>query len=202
MKSVTLLACWLGVVFCGPAQAQKVKIFQAKVIHYDYSSIKGIVYDVSPQGLVMLDKKTVAAMSKKEVRQALLDNQLPTFVVPFQEIGQIAIRRLNSAGRGFGIGYLASFITLETSMVVSTLSDNSMGCDGTQRKPTLGDAIIGASCAAPPGILVFGVVSLVGGGIGSLVGLIPRKQIQLNSIYPEEDARKKLGPYALALQGK
>ena len=180
--------------------AQKVKIYQTRIFHYDHSSIKGIVYDVSPQGVVLLDKKGVSALSAKAIREAVSNQQLPSFTVPYQEIRLLNIKRRRAAGRGFGLGYLASFVTLETMMAASILSSDKTGCDGSRQKPTLGDALIGASCAAPPGILVIGVASFVGGGIGSLIGAIPVKQITLDSRNPEIDAREKLKKYALVLQ--
>lgn len=200
MKNISIFLCLLPVLLSGAAQAQKAKIYQAKVFHYDQSAIKGIVYDVSPQGIVLLDKKAVSALSAKDIREAILNNQLPSFTVPFEEIQRMNISRRKAAGKGFGIGYLASFITLETIMAASILSSDKVGCDGSRDKASLYQALIGASCAAPPGIMFNGVASLIAGGIGSLVGSIPVKQISLDSQNPEEDARKKLKNYALLLK--
>ena len=200
MKSLTI-CIWLALLLGGgTAHAQKTKIFQTRITHYDNSSTKGILYDVGPQGLIMLDAKTVSALSKKDVRSALLNNQLPTFVVPFQEIREISVRRWGAAGKGFGLGYLASFITLETVMAANALSSPKMGCDGVRRKPSLGSALIGASCAAPPGIVGIAAVSFAGGGLGSLVSAISQKYLSLDPRQPEVDAREKLGRYALAPQ--
>jgi len=52
----------------------------------------------------------------------------------------------------------------------------------------------------PPGILVIGVVSFIGGGIGSLVGAVASRQFILDPNNQEGDARKKLKKYALLLQ--
>jgi hypothetical protein len=200
MKNLPYFLCLVLAALSGAAQAQKVKIYQTRFYHYDQSSVKGIVYDVGPQGVVLLDKKAASALSAKAIRKAVSTDQLPRFTVPFQEIQRINIKRYKAAGKGFGLGYLASFVTLETSMIANTLSSDKIGCDGTRQKPSFGEAVIGASCAAPPGILVFGIVSLVGGGIGSLIGSIPVKQLTLDSRNPETDAREKLGKYALLLQ--
>lgn len=200
MKNVSTLCCIFLLFLSGIAQAQKVKIFKAKVFHFDNSRSKGIVYDVSPQGVVLLDTKTVSAMSARSIREAISQNQLPSFTVPFTDLRLMNIKRRRAAGKGFGLGYLASFVTLETIMVANALSSNKTGCDGSGQKPSFGDAVIGASCAAPPGILVFGVVSLVGGGLGSLIGSIPIKQISLNAENQEADAREKLTKYAIISQ--
>lgn len=191
MKRLTTSLCLL--MLAGTALAQKPKIFRTKVFHFDHSSVKGIVYDVNPQGIVLLDPKTVSAMSPRDIRESVLKNQLPTFTVPFDEVASMNIRRRRSSARGFGLGYLASFVTLETVMAASALSqDNGRGCGGSRQKLTLGDALISASCAAPPGILVMGVVSVVGGGIGSIIGAIPKKQIRFDPKNQEVDAREKL----------
>lgn len=200
MKNLSIFFCLLLVLLYSSTQAQKIKIYQAKVYHFDHSTTKGIVYDVSPQGIVFLDKKAISAMSAKNIQEALSNNQLPRFTVPFDGIHFMNIKRRRSSGRGFGIGYLASFVTLETIMAASILSQDNIGCAGLQQKVSLGDALIGASCAAPPGIFVIGIVSFVGGGLGSLIGSIPVKQISINSINPEMNAREKLKKYALLLQ--
>jgi hypothetical protein len=200
MKNTPFFLCFAFVVLSGAVQAQKFKIYRAKVVHFDYSATKGIVYDVSPQGIVLLDSKVVSAMSTKEIQSAVLNDQLPQFTVPFREIQAVKIKRRGAAGKGFGLGYLASFVTLETIMAASVLSSgDKMGCDGSPRKATLSDALIGASCAAPPGILVFGIVSFVGGGIGSLIGSIPVREFNLDPHNPETDAREKLQKYALLM---
>ncbi len=201
MKILTVFLCLLFVLVSGRTQAQKTKIFRAKIIHYDHSTVKGVVYDVIPEGVVLLDPKAVSAMSAREVRASVLTSQLPTFTVPFNEIESINIWRRRSSGRGFGLGYLASFVTLETGMATSVLSQGSRrGCDGTLQKPNLSDAFIGGSCAAPPGILVIGVASFLGGGIGSVVGAFPRKRLSFDTANQEGDARAKLEKYALLLQ--
>ncbi len=200
MKRLATSLC-LALLLAGTVHAQKVKVFRTKVFHYDRSNVKGILYDVSPQGVVLLDSKAVSAMSARNIQEAILQGQLPSFVVPFDEIQSLNIRRRRSIGRGFGLGYLASFVTLETVMAASALSQsNGRGCDGSRQKLTLGDALVSASCAAPPGILVMGVVSVVGGGIGSIIGAIPKKQISLDPKNQEIDAREKLKKYALLLQ--
>jgi hypothetical protein len=47
---------------------------------------------------------------------------------------------------------------------------------------------------------VIGVVSFIGGGIGSLVGAVASRQFILDPNNQEGDARKKLKKYALLLQ--
>ncbi|MBU1822317.1 MAG: hypothetical protein KKG00_12515 [Bacteroidetes bacterium] len=201
MKNISIIFCLAIVLLATPSQAQKVKIYKARIFYFDQSTQKGVLYDVSPQGIVLLDTKTVSAMSAKDIQEAVLNSHLPSFIVPFEEVQRLHITRRRSAGKGFGIGYLASFITLETIMASIVLSfDDKTSCDGSPKKATLGDALIGASCAAPPGIFFNGIASLVGGGIGSLVGSIPVKQIRLDSQNPEMDARGKLKKYALLLQ--
>lgn len=200
MKKLPAFLCVTMLLLSASGQAQKLKIFHARVSHYDRSNVKGIVYDVSPQGVVLLDPKTVSAMSAKDIRDAVLQNQLPTFTIPFSELKEMSVRRRGAAGRSFGLGYLASFVTLETIMATNALSSNKIGCDGSRKKVTVSQALIGASCAAPPGILVIGVVSIVGGGIGSLIGTIASKQINLDPKNQENDARKKLKKYALLRQ--
>lgn len=200
MKNVATLCCIFLLFLSGMAQAQKVKIFKAKVFHFDNSRSKGIVYDVSPLGMVLLDTKTVSGMAAGSIREVISKNQLPSFTVPFNEVRLMNIKRRKSAGKGFGLGYLASFVTLETIMVVSNLSSNRIDCDGSRQKMSFGDAVIGASCAAPPGILIIGIVSFVGGGFGSLIGSIPVKKISLNAENQEADAREKLTKYAIISQ--
>ncbi len=198
MKILPLSLCLAMLSLSSTSLAQKVKIYKAKVTHYDWSATRGIVYDVSPQGVVLLDPKSVSAMSAKDIQGAVLNNQLPTFTIPFGEIQEMNIKRRGAAGRSFGLGYLASFVTLETIMAASILSQDKTGC--ARQKPTLGEALVGASCAAPPGILVIGVVSVLGGGIGSVIGTIASKHITLDPRNQEIDARRKLSKYVLLPQ--
>lgn len=200
MKKISVVLGLSMLLLSGTSQAQKVKIYRAKVFHYDRSSVTGIVYDVSPQGVVLLDSKAVSAMSARDIQEAVSKNQLPDFTVPFEEIREMNIRRRGAAGRSFGLGYLASFVTLETIMATNALASSGPGCDGSRKKVSVGEALIGASCAAPPGILVMAVVSVAGGGIGSFIGMISAKQIALDPNNQEGDARKKLKKYALLRQ--
>lgn len=199
MKNVTIFICLFLVLILKPVHAQKARIFQAKVVHFDYSAVKGILYGVSPQGVVLLDKKAVSAMSANDIHTSIENNQLPTFTVPFSEIQQIKIKRRGAAGKGFGLGYLASFVTLQTIMTANALSSDKIGCDGSRQKASFGKAFVGASCAAPPGILVNGIAAFFGGGLGSLLGSIPVREITFDSRNPEDDAREKLKKYALVL---
>lgn len=156
--------------------------------------------NVSSQGGVLLDSKAVADMLAKDIQKAVLKIQLPDFIVSFEEIRDTNVRRRRAAGRSFGLGNLASFVTLETIMAANALASNGPGCDGSRKKVSVGEALIGASCASPPGILVMAVVSVVGGGICSFIGMISAKQIALDPNNQENDARKKLKKYAILLQ--
>ena len=165
------------------ARKKKIKLYRLAITQYNNSRVKGILYDVSEQGLVLISAKDFRDKPYHVISKALEEGQIQALKVTYDGVKTLNLRRKGSSGRGFAIGALGSFAITALLAVGTT---------------TFGG---GCGCAGPPAVLVLPpIAGLLGGAIGSIAGLVPKKTIQLDPDRLYESADSNLREYSLVAQ--
>ncbi|MCE7042917.1 hypothetical protein [Dyadobacter sp. CY312] len=165
------------------ARKKKIKLHRLTVVQYDDSRVKGILYDVNEQGLVLVRAKDLTNIPFDLITKSINEGKIQVTNVPYGAAKILYVRRKGSSGRGFAIGALGSFAI--TALLAAGTAAFGDGC----------------GCAGPPAVLVLPpIAGLLGGAVGSIVGLAPKKTIRLDPDRFYESADSSLRKYSLAGQ--
>lgn len=165
------------------AQQKKIKVHRLTIVQRDSSRIKGILYDLNEQGMVLIKAKYLRDERFELVASRIEGGEMETIYVPYSSTETVFVRRKGAVGRWFGIGAASAF--------------------GITGLITLGNTFFGkgCGCAGPPAVLVLPPAAAVLGGVaGVIVGLVPKKTIKLDSGRLHESAESRLRKYSLARQ--
>ncbi|REA58715.1 hypothetical protein DSL64_20360 [Dyadobacter luteus] len=165
------------------AQRKKVKLHRLTIVQFDDSKVKGILYDITEKGIILIQKKDLRDPRYELLSGAVKDGLIQTTDVPYNSVKTIYVRRKGSVGRAFGIGAASAFAI--TGLI-------------TMGNTVFGD---GCGCAGPPAVLILPpIAGILGGIVGSIVGLAPKKTIQLDTHRLYDSAESRLRKYSLAGQ--
>lgn len=180
-----LFLIFFAIVACFEVNAQKKKIRLHKLIaiQYDHTKIKDVLYDVTEKGLVLIDAKEIKNKPFDLLTKAVNSGELQTRIVPLESAKVLYVRRNGSAGRGFVMGAVGAFAL--TGLITAGSAMFGEGC----------------GCAGPPAVLVLPpIAGLLGGIVGSVVGLAPKKTVRLDPERLYESANAGLRRYSLVGQ--
>lgn len=161
------------------AQKKRVKLHRLTVLQYDDSKVKGVLHDVTEQGIVMINAKDTRDLRFDVISKAIADGTVETTTVPFNSVKTLYVRRKGASGRGFLMGAAgAAVITGLLAVGTSTFGD-------------------GCGCGGPPAVLVLPpIAGIIGGVVGSIAGLAPRKILELDPDRLYESADSGLRKYS------
>lgn len=176
------------IILCGFSQqvlAKKLKRYRVKITHYDNSVTKGIIYDVTEDGIGLMSAESISYLIQGMIVKDVNKGKIQIARIPFDQIKNLIVWRKGSVGRSALIGSLGALALATAITTVATLTkkkDNHCSCG------------IPAALVLPP-IAVFG-----GGLFGSIVGLFPKKTIVLDPNNSFESAQRKLYKYSIYTQ--
>ncbi|MCX2718786.1 hypothetical protein [Lentiprolixibacter aurantiacus] len=148
MRTISIIALLMFLFALSSLQAQKVKFYKAKVTLNNDTRVKGILYGVSEEGLLLMDKNLVDTVMTIDPRSITL----------------IKLRRSGRVGRGALIG--ASGGALLGAVIGNASYSSSNDCEGWFcYSPSREETVYG-------GAIFFGVQGAI---IGALIGTGSRK---------------------------
>lgn len=183
---------WLIILTLGTftevqAKKKKIRVYRVNIEHYTNSRVKGVLYDVSKEGTVLLDAKAIKNIPYDLIQKAVNEGKLQTTLVPFEHSKSFSVRRKGSVGRGVGFGALSG-VVVYSAIVAGEVANNdndNCGCGGT------GLAILFAPAAGA-----------IGGAVGAIVGAVPKKTVVLDPKRPYESAVESYAKYSIVEQLK
>ncbi len=165
------------------AQKKKIRLHKLIAIQYDHTKIKDVLYDVSEKGFVLIDAKEIKNKPYDLLTKAVNSGEVQTRIVPLESAKILYLRRNGSVGRGFVMGAVGSFAL--TGLITAGSAMFGEGC----------------GCGGPPAVLVLPpIAGLLGGIVGSVVGLAPKKTVRLDPERLYESANAGLRKYSLVGQ--
>ena len=188
-----VLACLFLLIFfsgfTGDAFARKRrKVFRVKIIHYNNSHTKGILFDVKEDGIILAQAKDVGSVPQDLLIKRIKEGLIPVTHVPFEQVKKVGLWRRRAVGRNFAIGAAGSMVMVGAFVAID--SDNRNNKDDFH-----------CGCGGPPaGLVLVPAAGILGGIAGVLVGILPKKVVMLNPDSPFESARGQLGKYSIITQ--
>lgn len=180
---LVLVFITIGACFEVHAQKKKIRLHKLIAIQHDNTKVKDVLYDVTEKGLVVIDARQVKNTPFDLLIQAVNNGELQTRIVPLESAKVLYIRRNGSAGRGFVMGAVGAFAL--TGLITAGSTMFGEGC----------------GCAGPPAVLILPpIAGLLGGIVGSVVGLAPKKTVRLDPERLYESANAGLRRYSLVGQ--
>jgi|GEM_PF-6687931 len=185
------LACLFLLIFfsgfTGDAFARKrLKVFRVKIIHYNNSHTKGILFDVKEDGMILAQSKDVVSMPQDLLIKRIKEGLIPLTHVPFDQVKKVGLWRRKAVGRNFAIGAVGSMAVAGAITMVGMEHNNS------------NDEHCG--CGPPVMLIIPPVMAILGGTVGVLIGVFPKKVVTLNPDKLFESARDQLGKYSIVTQ--
>lgn len=179
-----LLLIVFGISECALAK-KRLRIFRVRIIHYDNSHTKGILYEVNKDGIVLGRAKDLLRMPNARIARSVQDGSVPVKLVAFDTVKKIHLWRRNAAGRNFAIGASSAMVATAAITTIDMNSHNNeehCGC-------------------GPPALLILPpAAAILGGTLGALFGLFPKKIVDLDPNRVFENAREQLEKYSVSTQ--
>lgn len=166
------------------AFAKKIKPYRINITHYDNKHVKGILYDVTENGIALVEAGDVLHVPKEMIVKGIKEGRIQVIYIPFDQIKVATLKRPGSAGRGLLIGAAGSFVIVGAISILATSSQSENQC----------------GCGLPAALILPPFAAFLGGAIGSIVGLFPKKVVIPDPKMPFESTRKRLYTYILSSQ--
>ena len=165
---------------------KRLRIFRVKIIHFDNSRTKGVLYEVSKDGIVLVRARHLLQIPRDEILKNISQELVPVMLIPFDRIKRVGLWRRKAVGRDFAIGAVGSMLVAGAITMIDTNNhnNNSEHC----------------GCGPPALLIIPPAAAILGGAVGAIVGLVPKKVVGLDPDRPFESAQEQLGNYSVSTQ--